>query len=86
MKQELQDTDDGETDVKQSVCPVPSPVAKETRHGRELEKELPPPRIQSTPRLEEAISIPKYKTEGDWRCFVADFKDIMRLVDLKLSH
>ena len=126
LKQEFQDTDVGETDVKQTVCPVPSLVAREKRCGRELERELPPPRIQSIQRLEEetvqdpwvwtthghglslglegvkdavdcymeALSrqsssrykIPKYKTGGNWRCFMADFKDIMMLADLRPSH
>ena len=33
-----------------------------------------------------AVSVPRVKAGGDWRCFVSDFKDMMRLADLKLSH
>ena len=32
------------------------------------------------------VEMPKYKTRGDWYYFVAYFKDIMRLANLKLSH
>ena len=33
-----------------------------------------------------SISVPKFKTSGDLRCFVSDFKDMMRLAALKPSH
>ena len=32
------------------------------------------------------VSVPKFKADGDWRCFIADLKDTKRLADLKLSH
>ena len=34
----------------------------------------------------QAVSIPKFKTGGDWHCFVSDLKDMMRLADIKPSH
>ena len=33
-----------------------------------------------------AVSIPKFKVGGDWRCFLSEFKDMVRLADLKPSH
>ena len=33
-----------------------------------------------------AVLVPRFKVGGDWRYFIADFKDMMRLADLKLSH
>ena len=53
QKQEFQDTDMGEADVKQTARLVPSRVARKAGQGRELESELPPPRVQSTPILVE---------------------------------
>ena len=32
------------------------------------------------------VAIPKFKTGGDWRCFLAEFKEMVRLADLKPSH
>ena len=32
------------------------------------------------------VSIQYFKAGVDWKCFAADFKDMMRLADLKSSH
>ena len=37
-------------------------------------------------KLPTTSKIPKSKAGGNWRRFVSDFKDIMRLPDLKPSH
>ena len=42
--------DNEETDAAR---PVPSPVVRERRRERELERGMPPPRVQNKPRLEE---------------------------------
>ena len=32
------------------------------------------------------VAIPKFKSGGDWRCFLAEFKEMIKLADLKPSH
>ena len=32
------------------------------------------------------VVAPKYKAGGDWKCFLAEFRDMIRLADMKPSH
>ena len=32
------------------------------------------------------VAIPKYKSGADWRCFLAEFRELVRFADLRPSH